>query len=176
MNALSPASIESLGRALRAFNLGRLTVFTCLFLGLLVIPAFGQEATIVGTVTDPTGAAVAGAKVTLTNTDSGIERTLTAGADGQYVAPDLRRVDRVAFGRGYRRIPHDDFELQRRIRPVIAGTLSMVIKSGTKTLHAGAWYFGRNDALDARNYFNPAPNQYNPALVSRWQQRFFGRH
>jgi len=39
-----------------------------------------------------------------------------------------------------------------------AGTLSTVIRSGTKTLHAGAWYFGRNDALDARNFFNPAPN------------------
>jgi hypothetical protein len=37
-----------------------------------------------------------------------------------------------------------------------AGTISMVIKSGTKTLHATAFYFGRNDALDARNYFNPA--------------------
>ena len=39
-----------------------------------------------------------------------------------------------------------------------AGTISMVIKSGTKQLHATAFYFGRNDALDARNYFNPAPN------------------
>ena len=39
-----------------------------------------------------------------------------------------------------------------------AGTLTTVVKSGTKQLHAGAWYFGRNDALDARNYFNPAPN------------------
>ena len=39
-----------------------------------------------------------------------------------------------------------------------AGTLSTVVKSGTKQLHAGAWYFGRNDALDARNYFNPAPD------------------
>lgn len=38
-----------------------------------------------------------------------------------------------------------------------AGTMSMVIKSGTKQLHAEAWYFGRNDALDARNFFNPAP-------------------
>ncbi len=36
-----------------------------------------------------------------------------------------------------------------------AGTMSMAIKSGTKNFHAGAWYFGRNDALDARNYFNP---------------------
>ena len=37
-----------------------------------------------------------------------------------------------------------------------AGTMSMVVRSGTKQLHAGAWYFGRNDVLDARNYFNPA--------------------
>jgi hypothetical protein len=39
-----------------------------------------------------------------------------------------------------------------------AATLSMAIKSGTKQFHAAGWYFGRNDALDARNYFNPAPN------------------
>ena len=39
-----------------------------------------------------------------------------------------------------------------------SATLSSVIKSGTKTYHASAWYFNRNDAFDARNYFNPAPN------------------
>lgn len=37
------------------------------------------------------------------------------------------------------------------------GTISSAIKSGTTTLHASAWEFFRNDALDARNYFNPAP-------------------
>jgi len=40
-----------------------------------------------------------------------------------------------------------------------AGTMSMVIKSGTKQFHASAFYNGRNDALDARNYFNPAPGK-----------------
>src|SRR5882724_11698478 len=40
-----------------------------------------------------------------------------------------------------------------------AGTMSMVLKSGTKTLHASAWEFNRNDALDARNYFNPSPQR-----------------
>jgi Carboxypeptidase regulatory-like domain len=39
-----------------------------------------------------------------------------------------------------------------------AGTMTMVIKSGTKQLHASAFYNGRNDALDARNFFNPAPD------------------
>jgi hypothetical protein len=37
------------------------------------------------------------------------------------------------------------------------GTISSAIKSGTSALHASAWEFFRNDALDARNYFNPAP-------------------
>ena len=39
-----------------------------------------------------------------------------------------------------------------------AATLSTVIKSGTRTFHASAWEYVRNDVIDARNYFNPAPN------------------
>ncbi len=39
-----------------------------------------------------------------------------------------------------------------------AATISSVIKSGTRNFHASGWWFGRNDAFDARNYFNP---QYN---------------
>jgi hypothetical protein len=38
-----------------------------------------------------------------------------------------------------------------------AGTISSVLKSGSKTLHFSLWEFFRNDALDARNYFNAAP-------------------
>lgn len=38
-----------------------------------------------------------------------------------------------------------------------AATITTVVKSGTRTFHASAWEFVRNDALDARNYFNPAP-------------------
>lgn len=297
MNPLSPAYVGSFDRAVHGLSLSRFTILTfLLLLGSLVIPAFAQEATIVGTVTDPSGAAVAAAKITLTNTDTGIERTLAAGADGQYVAPDLHighynvsanasgfklgqqngivlnvgdrtRVDfklevgsateqvtveanavavqtdtgeisgvvtgeqitqlatngrsvfslealqpgassiqmdfivptsstgdfSVSFngqrmshnlwlidgsesadrggGGGSIVLPSEDAIAEFRTMTSnysaeyglsSAGTMSMVIKSGTKTLHAGAWYFGRNDALDARNYFNPAPNQYNP--------------
>jgi hypothetical protein len=39
-----------------------------------------------------------------------------------------------------------------------AATISTVVKSGTRNFHASGWWFGRNDAFDARNYFNP---QYN---------------
>ena len=40
-----------------------------------------------------------------------------------------------------------------------AATMTAVIRSGQKQFHASAWEFLRNDALDARNYFNPAPNK-----------------
>jgi Carboxypeptidase regulatory-like domain len=39
------------------------------------------------------------------------------------------------------------------------GTMTMVLKSGSSSLHASAWEFNRNDAFDARNFFNPAPQK-----------------
>src|SRR5258708_7909926 len=51
--------------------------------------AFGQEATIVGTVTDPSGSVVPNVSITLTNTDTGQTRTMTTNGDGQYTAPSL---------------------------------------------------------------------------------------
>jgi hypothetical protein len=38
------------------------------------------------------------------------------------------------------------------------GTISSVLKSGTKTFHFSLWEFFRNDTLDARNFFNFAPS------------------
>jgi len=48
-----------------------------------------QEATIVGTVTDPSGAAVPGVQVTITNTDTGVVHHILSNDAGQYVAPDI---------------------------------------------------------------------------------------
>lgn len=71
----------------------RFFVSRCVWLTLFVILlgtfAFAQEATIVGTITDQTGAVVPNATISLTNNDTGLTRTLTTGSDGQYVAPDL---------------------------------------------------------------------------------------
>jgi hypothetical protein len=50
---------------------------------------FAQTATIVGTVTDPSGAVVPNVTVTLTNTDTGTPRVIPTNNDGQYVAVDL---------------------------------------------------------------------------------------
>src|SRR6266404_5336397 len=58
-----------------------------LAVGLLVSagPLWSQAATSVrGVVNDPTGGAVSGATVTLTNTESKIERKITTGEDGAY--------------------------------------------------------------------------------------------
>jgi hypothetical protein len=38
-----------------------------------------------------------------------------------------------------------------------AATITTAVKSGTKQFHGSAWEFFRNDALDARNYFNAPP-------------------
>ncbi len=46
--------------------------------------------TILGTVTDPSGAVVAGAKVTVKNEGTGLERTTETSGDGSYALPELQ--------------------------------------------------------------------------------------
>jgi len=50
-----------------------------------------------------------------------------------------------------------------------AGTISSVLKSGTAKFHLSLWEFFRNDALDARNYFN-----FAPAPVAELRYNLFG--
>jgi Carboxypeptidase regulatory-like domain len=91
MKSLSPLCAASLGLPRRVRTV-RSVALLGLFTFLLVIfttSAFAQEATILGTVTDPSGAAVPNASITITNNDTGVTRTLPTNGDGQYVAPDL---------------------------------------------------------------------------------------
>ncbi len=292
MKSLSPTNAGSIGHLLRRFDL-RLGILLAAIVLLFAVQGFAQEATIVGTVTDPTGAAVPNVSITVTNIDTGLSRSLTTSGDGQYVAPDLRighytvkataqgfkateqqnitlqvsdrtRIDfkltvgsaqeqvtveaaaiavqadtgevsdvitgqqltqlatngrsmyslisltpGASSGQGDFQIPTpvggdanvsfngmrqshnlyllDGSESSDRggaggsdVMPSMdaiaefrtmtsnysaeyglssAATMTAVIKSGTKQFHASAWEFLRNDALDARNYFNPAPQK-----------------
>ena len=289
MNLLSSFG-EGLSLFIKRFDL------RFLFLLLLMCALFGsmataQEATIVGTVMDPTGAAVPSASILITNNDTGISRTVTTGPDGQFVAPELHigRYTVRAQASGFKVAENKDLLLQvgdrtrvdfnlqvgntqdtitveanpvavqtesgdvssvvtakqvsdlptngrtlynlysltagavslqgdnisptavsgdnnvsingqrmghnlmlidggenldrggsqASVAPSLesigefrmntsnysaeygmtgASTITQVVKSGTRDFHANAWWFGRNDALDSRNYFNPAPN------------------
>jgi hypothetical protein len=57
----------------------------------LSAPVMGQavNATLLGTVTDASGASVADAKVTITETNTGITHTSQTNESGNYVFPDL---------------------------------------------------------------------------------------
>src|SRR5262249_23548607 len=44
---------------------------------------------VLGTITDQSGGVIAGATVTVTNTPTGVTRTLTTDQAGEYVAPNL---------------------------------------------------------------------------------------
>ncbi len=87
MKSLSSEFVES--RRTRKLSRFAVVSLFVLFLAVFALPAFAQEATVVGTVTDPSGAAVANAKVTLTNTDTTITKELTTNNDGQYTAVDI---------------------------------------------------------------------------------------
>ena len=88
MKSVSPAFTKKSGLVLRGWNfrLAFLAVACCVFFTSL---AFAQEATILGTVTDSTGAVVPNAAIVITNTETGITRNLPSNGDGQYVAPEL---------------------------------------------------------------------------------------
>ena len=64
---------------------------TALILSVTAMTGRAQtfRGTILGTVTDATGATVAGAKVTVKNTDTGLIRTTESQVDGSYRVPEL---------------------------------------------------------------------------------------
>src|SRR5258707_14349148 len=64
-----------------------LMVFVLLSTAMLVGKTF--RGTILGSVTDPSGAYVAGATVKVRNVATGLERTTATSADGSYAVPEL---------------------------------------------------------------------------------------
>src|SRR5271163_517354 len=65
-------------------------VLAFVLLAAVSLSAQTFRGTILGTVTDPQGAVVAGAKVTVKNVGTGLERTTQTSADGSYALPELQ--------------------------------------------------------------------------------------
>src|SRR5580693_3857977 len=78
-----PVSINLVSISLASISL----VFVLLAAASLSAQTF--RGTILGTVTDPSGAVVAGATVTVRNTGTGLQRTTETSADGSYALPEL---------------------------------------------------------------------------------------
>src|SRR5579884_655396 len=68
----------------------RLALFSLIALRPAGLPAQQTTGTIRGTVTDPTGGAIVGAKVTITNNETGVTRSAVTDLSGGYSVPLLR--------------------------------------------------------------------------------------
>jgi hypothetical protein len=82
------------GINLRSFSVAELCSRIACVLLLLPLLAAAVSAqtfrgTILGTVTDPNGAVVSGAKITAKNTSTGLERSTTSDEEGNYTVPEL---------------------------------------------------------------------------------------
>ena len=90
-----------------------------MLLGIIVSaasrPVRGQavNATLLGTVTDSSGAAVAGAKITITEVKTGIVHSATTNDSGNYEVPDLPPglYEVVAEKQGFKKEVHKDIEV-----------------------------------------------------------------
>src|SRR3974390_1536276 len=86
----------------------------CFLLLAFALLASAQEATVVGTVTDPSGAPVPNVAITITHKETGVVRHITTNDVGQYVAPDIHigHVDIRCELSGFRVAEQKDVVLQ----------------------------------------------------------------
>jgi len=88
MNSFTSVSIRSIATRFKKFGLRHVLILGAL-LWCLPFLALAQDASVVGTVTDPSGSVVPGVVITLTNLETGLTHTITTNDQGQYVVPDL---------------------------------------------------------------------------------------
>jgi hypothetical protein len=88
MNSFSLKCLRCLTITAKKCKVRNLLIFCALLAGL-PFHAFGQESTLLGTVTDPAGAIVPNVTITITSVETGVFKTTTTNESGQYVAPTL---------------------------------------------------------------------------------------
>ncbi len=126
--------------AVRTLRFALLGIFVLSFLGL----CWGQKDTgsIVGTVKDPTGALVAGAKVAVTDVERGQEFNTTTSDAGEFVASPLRvgRYTVTVAKAGFQKAVTEALDLDVQQRAAVSVTLEVgrqteqVLVTGTAPL------------------------------------------
>src|SRR4051812_8936740 len=113
MNFRLSVCVSAVAHALKSFKTRHAVMLGVLFLGLSSL-AFAQEATVVGTITDPSGSAIPGAKVTATSVETAASRTILTSESGQYVLPDLHigHYDMKVEAAGFKTAEQKDVVLQ----------------------------------------------------------------
>src|SRR5215472_11292623 len=85
------------------------------FLGFMTSLAFGQggTATVTGTITDPSGLAIAGAAVQAKNTETGVAYSAASTGTGNYAVPNLPvgSYTLTATAPGFKTYTHTNFAL-----------------------------------------------------------------
>jgi len=118
----------------------RYLLFLFVLLAALPFRSSAQEATIVGTVTDPSGSVVANVKVTLTNTDTAAAKVFATNESGQYVAVDMHigHYKVKAEANGFKVAEQKDLVLQVGDRLRVDFQLVLGAASETVTVEANA--------------------------------------
>ena len=116
-------------------------LFVCFALLVGSVAAQTFRGTILGTVTDPSGAVVTGAKVTVKNVNTGLERTTQTSADGSYSVPELPigtytvTVTQSGFQTAVTRDVVVDVSVERRVDAALkTGTTSTVVEISGEVL------------------------------------------
>ncbi len=128
----------------RAVDLSKCVRLVVIILGMLLLPlsamAQGSFGTITGTVTDPSGRVIVGAKVTITDVMTGVTRTLITNKAGSYDAPNLvpdTYMVRVA-AKGFKNFVHPGILLEVGQHVGVNCTLQPGAAEQTVTVIAGA--------------------------------------
>ncbi len=163
-----------------------------LAIGAGMLPAQEYRASIIGRVTDPTGAVITGARVVATNVETGLAARTVTNESGHYVMPGLApgryRVE-VEFP-GFKKHVRDGITLQIQDRPVLDVTLEPgeittsvtvtgeVVQLETATASRGELITGRTVVdmpLNGRNAYALAALTPGLLFTSRTQASTFLR-
>jgi hypothetical protein len=125
--------------AVRRFRLRFLLILSAALIGFS-FPILAQDASIVGTVTDPSGASVPNVRITVTNTETGLTHTVVSSDSGQYAIPELKigHYDAKAEATGFKVAEQKGLQLQVGDRTRVDFQMQLGGAQETVTVEANA--------------------------------------